>query len=126
MSISPIPELSQEQREAIFDLMLLAMYADSMVKLAENERVYELIAGLGWKSYQDPTEYSQLATARARAASESAEKTLEFLQNISGRLAGQDARNFALVMLMRLNESDKSESAEESQLYTQAKAVFGV
>ena len=37
--------LSQPQREGAFDLLLLGMYADNNLRLAENERLYRLIRG---------------------------------------------------------------------------------
>ena len=56
--------LTQPQREAVFDLLLLGMYADGNLKLAENAQVFSLTEQLGWESYQDRSEYSETATAR--------------------------------------------------------------
>ncbi len=123
---APEPPLTQEQREAIFDFLLLGMYADSVLKRVENERIYDLIASVGWQSYQDPSEYSNLATARVRDAAENEEKTRAFLAALSDRLATPDARRFAMVLFLRLLEADKDINVEEDQIYTAAKAAFGL
>ena len=43
--------MNQSQREAIFDFLLVGMYADGTIKLSENSRLYELMSGLGWQSF---------------------------------------------------------------------------
>ena len=122
---TPLPSLTQPQREAIFDFLLLGMYADSALKLAENERLYEIVSGLGWESYQDPSEYSDLATARVRQASETDAGTREFLAALSLRLDGADAKTFALAVLPRLLEADGKIDESEQSFHAAAKAAFG-
>ena len=123
---TPLPSLTQPQREAIFDFLLLGMYADSALKLAENERLYEIVSGLGWDSYQDPSEYSDLATARVRKASETDAGTREFLAALSLRLEGADAKTFALAILPRLLEADSRIDESEQSFHAAAKAAFGI
>ena len=121
-----MPSLTQPQREAIFDFLLLAMYADSALKLAENERIYEIVSGLGWESYQDPSQYSDLATARVRKASETDADMREFLAALSVRLENEDARTFALALLLRLLDADKQVDESEQSFHAVAKAAFGI
>ena len=121
-----MPSLTQPQREAIFDFLLLGMYADGTLKLAENERLYEIVSGLGWESYQNPSEYSELATARVRKASETAADTAEFLAALSGRLENDDARTFALAVLLRVLEVDKQVGESEQSFHAAVKAAFGI
>ena len=123
---TPIPSLTQPQREAVFDFLLLGMYADGALKLSENERIYEIVSGLGWESYQDPTEYSELATARVRKASETEAGTREFLAALSGRLENEDAKTFALALLLRLLEADNQVVESEQSFHAAAKAAFGI
>ena len=121
-----MPSLTQPQREAIFDFLLLGMYADGTLKLAENERLYEIVSGLGWASYQNPSEYSELATARVRKASETAAGTAEFLAALSVQLENDDARTFALAVLLRVLEVDKQVGESEQSFHAAAKAAFGI
>jgi len=121
-----IPSLTQPQREAIFDFLLLGTYADSVLKLAENERLFEIVSGLGWESYQDPGEYSDSATARVRKASETDEATREFLAALSVRLENEEAKTFALAVLLRLLEADNQIDESEQSFHAAAKAAFGI
>ena len=121
-----MPSLTQPQREAIFDFLLLAMYADSALKLAENERIYEIVSGLGWESYQDPSQYSDLATARVRKANETDAGMREFLAALSVRLENEDARTFALAVLLRLLDADQQVDESEQSFHAAAKAAFGI
>jgi Tellurite resistance protein TerB len=125
-STTPFPTFNQGQREALFDFLLLAAYADNSLKLSENQRLYELISGLGWESYQDPTEYADTATARVRAASESEAATQAFLTKLNDPLATPEAKVFAIGVLPRILESDNSMPEAEEAFYAAAKAAFGV
>jgi hypothetical protein len=125
-STTPLPTLNQAQREAIFDFLLLATYADNSLRLKEEQTLYELISGLGWESYQEPTEYADTATARVRAAAESDAGTRGFLEKLSERLGTPEGRVFALALLPRILESDNSMPEAEQAFYDAAKAAFGV
>jgi hypothetical protein len=119
-------KLTQPQREGVLDLLLLGLYADSTVRLAENERIYDLISSFGWDSYQDAREYSQAATSRARGALESEEDLADFFAAISSRLGNDDVKKLALALLARLIESDDAATESEADFYQQAKTAFGV
>ena len=118
--------LSQPQREAIFDFLLLGMYADGNLKLAENEQVFSLTERLGWESYQDRSEYSEMATARVRTAIETDASLLVFLTKLSAQLGDDDVKIFALGLLVKLLDSDKQTLESEAGLYQKAQAIFGV
>jgi hypothetical protein len=123
---TPLPTLNQAQREAVFDFLLLATYADNSLKLSEEQRLYELVSGLGWQSYQNPSEYADTATARVRAAAESDAGTQAFLAKLSERLDSPEAKVFAIAVLPRILESDNSMPEAEQAFYAAAKAAFGV
>ena len=119
-------DLSQPQREAIFDFLLLGMYADGNLKLAENEQVFSLTERLGWESYQDRSEYSEMATARVRTAIETDASLSVFLTKLSAQLGDDDVKIFALGLLVKLLDSDKQTLESEAGLYQKAQAIFGV
>ena len=118
--------LTQPQREAVFDLLLLGMYADGNLKLAENAQVFSLTEQLGWESYQDRSEYSETATARVRAANDTDAATSVFLTKLSAQLGDDDVKKLALGLLAQLLESDKQTLESEAGLYQKAQAIFGV
>jgi uncharacterized tellurite resistance protein B-like protein len=119
-------KLTQPQREGVLDLLLLGIYADRAVRLAETERVYDLLSPFKWESYQDPREYSQTAISRARAATEDDAAMDDFLARISLRLGHEDVKKLALALLARLIESDDTATESEADFYQKAKAAFGV
>jgi hypothetical protein len=121
-----LPSPEQGQREAIFDFLLLAAYADNSLKLKEDQRLYELVSGLGWQSYQTPTAYADTATARVRVALESDAAAQQFLKQLSERLATPEAREFAIAVVPRILEADGSVPDAETAFYDAAKAAFGV
>jgi hypothetical protein len=119
-------QLTQPQREATLDLLLLGIYADGAIRSSENERVYDLLSPFGWESYQDPREYSQTAISRARGALESRDALGIFLAGISSRLGDDDVKNLALALLARLIESDNAATESEADFYQTATTAFGV
>jgi uncharacterized tellurite resistance protein B-like protein len=118
--------LNQPQREGVFDLLLLGMYADAHLTLSEDKRLYKILEPYGWEGSRDPEEYAQLATARVRRAAESADHTNAFLIDISARLVDEDVRRLALGLLVKLIEADDSATESEADFYQIAKAAFGV
>lgn len=119
--------MTQTQREAIFDFLLLAMYADGNLKLSEDSRIYELVSTLGtWESYQDAREYSDTAISRVRAAIETEGALDPYLAAVSARLSDDETRNLALILFARLMEVDEAVAGSEYELYSRAKAVFGI
>lgn len=118
--------LTQPQREGVFDLLLLGMYADNTLRLAENKQLYALLSPYGWEGYQDPQEYSDLATARAREANDTEEGTRAFLADIAARLADEGVKKLALALLARMIEADEQATESEADYYQKAKTAFGV
>jgi hypothetical protein len=65
--------MTTPQREAIIDLLLLAIYSDSHISLTEEQALERAITEQGWDSDYPKDLYLAKASARARAASESDE-----------------------------------------------------
>ncbi len=118
--------LTQPQREGVFDLLLLGMYADNNLRLSENKGLYALLSPYGWESFQDPQEYSDLATARARAANETDAATQDYLAGVSTQLVDEGVKKLALALLAKLIEADDQATESEADFYQKAKTAFGV
>jgi hypothetical protein len=118
-------QLSQPQREGVLDLLILGMYADSTLRLTENEHIYNLLSPWGWESYQTPQAYAQTAIAHAREAHDTETGTVIFLEKVGQRLEHADVKRLALGLLARLIESDVA-TESEAEFYQLAKKVFGV
>ena len=119
-------DLSQPQREAVLDLLLMGMYADDWLKLSEDERITKAIGEIGWHDLQTPHEYMNLAIARVRAAHESHVGLEPFLREVSSRLGSSSARTRALDLLESMLETDSMVVDSEHDLHERARAVFGL
>lgn len=73
--------MTQPQREALIDLLLLAIHTDSHISLSEEAALETALAAQGWASERPKSLYLETAAARARAAAESAEATTAFVHS---------------------------------------------
>jgi hypothetical protein len=65
------PAMTQKQREALFDLLTVSIYADAHIAL-EEERLMDLaFVAEGWESGHPKALFLDQSNARARAAAES-------------------------------------------------------
>ena len=99
------PKLSQQQMEAIADILVLAMYADGHVSLLEDEQLNEKIDALGWDENLSPSQYLGLATAKARGAG-SLEEVKTLLHSCSKALESAEAKQYAFDKTLELLEAD--------------------
>ncbi|MBC2602499.1 hypothetical protein [Puniceicoccus vermicola] len=104
--------LNQEEREAILDLLLFAVYADNHLSLAEDRIIKNEVERLQWESGTSIDYYVDEATGSARAALSSETREAQFLESIQTRLKSPEARNRALSLLSKLFYSD-GETREE-------------
>jgi hypothetical protein len=118
-------ELSQPQREAVVDLLLLGMYADELLAISEDERLAAVFQEIGWHDSASREEYIHTAIAKVRAAHESSEIP-SFLSTLSARLGTRDARQCAFDLLESVLEADARVVDSEHTLHEQARAAFGI
>ncbi|MBT63052.1 MAG: hypothetical protein CML13_07555 [Puniceicoccaceae bacterium] len=76
---TPESELQQAEREAIIDLLLMAIYVDQHLSLAETKEFDHAADSLGWDSSTGSSVYICNATDRARTARISEELTADFI-----------------------------------------------
>jgi uncharacterized tellurite resistance protein B-like protein len=117
--------MTQKQREALVDLLLLGMFADGSLKVSEDQKLLSVIGEVGWQSYQTPDLYLQSAIAKAREASDSEGATRRRLEKISENLASAETRQQALTYLTQFLGVDGAVDAAESQFLELAKSALG-
>lgn len=71
--------MTQTQREALFDLLTLSIYADSHISLTEEALLQSAFIAEGWGSEYPKTLFLEKSFARARAAAESDEATQAYV-----------------------------------------------
>ena len=114
--------MTQKQREALVDLLLLGMFADGSLKVGEDQKLLSVIDEIGWQSYQTPDLYFQSAIAKARDASDTQEETRLRLKKIGEILASDDIRERALEYLAQFLSLDGEAGLEDSAFLELAKA----
>lgn len=76
--------MTQAQREAIIDLLTLAIYTDAHLSLQEDELLESTVATLGWESEFPKQLFIEKAWGIARSAADTAEATASFVQQRAG------------------------------------------
>jgi hypothetical protein len=103
----------QPQKEALVDLLLLGMYSDNLISLAENEFIETESDQMSWESGISFSGYLQRMIPRVRAAKDSLEQRGEFLLTIAERLGGAEACQRAFDELTALLAADGVVQLEE-------------
>ena len=60
--------VTQPQREALLDILIVALYADGLISAEENAQLDSVIASLKWENPLQRRQYLGLAYARIRSA----------------------------------------------------------
>lgn len=81
------PAMTQKQREALFDLITLATYADGHISIREEELAESAFIAEGWESEYPKNLYLEKSIAKARAASESEDAAQAYLAALAGEFA---------------------------------------
>jgi hypothetical protein len=116
--------MTQKQREAVVDLLLLGMFADAPLKVSEDAKLLSVIEEIGWESYQTADLYLQSAIARAREAVDTEGGTKHRLERIGEELNELGLRKRALEYLTQFLGVDGAVDAEESKFLELAKAAL--
>ena len=117
---------SQEEREAVIDLLVMTMYADRFIDTAENdaiERVADEIDG-------DPSlplgQYVNASIARVRATLDDEHSQHRLLEDIDARLGTDRMRELAYQASRAVAHADDEMADEEEQFLSSVRAVFEI
>jgi hypothetical protein len=119
-----ITGFTQEQKQALLDLLIVGMYADHNLASAEDDRVQKLLDGFQFQSDYERQKFSDAAFARASRQTASPEVIRAYVTQLASHFPTQDIRRRAYDTLNDLLTSDGRVTSEESQLLSATKAVF--
>ncbi|MGE9297154.1 MAG: hypothetical protein ACQKBV_12790 [Puniceicoccales bacterium] len=109
--------LTQEQREAIVDLLVFGMYSDRTVSLAEDQLIQRRLEAMDWQAVETIDNYYDRAVTRVREVLDSGQETrASFLVRIAERLGDMPTREKAFALCHQLFLSDGNESDDEKAL----------
>ncbi|MGJ8653667.1 MAG: hypothetical protein ACSHX8_10375 [Opitutaceae bacterium] len=117
------PSVTQPEREAIIDLLLLGIYIDGHLSLAETSEFDNAADSLGWDSSTGPSIYISNATDRVRNARTSEDAVAELISFVGQRLTSAGSKERALVLLNRLLTAD-GKTEKEKAFFEQVETSF--
>jgi uncharacterized tellurite resistance protein B-like protein len=118
---------SQEEREAVIDLLVMTMYADRFIDDAENtaiERVAEEIDGDD--AALPLAQYVNASVAKVRETLDDEGKQRALLEDVSERLGTDRMRGLAYQASRAVATADDEMADEEEQLLSSVRAVFEI
>ncbi|BAZ06140.1 TerB family tellurite resistance protein [Calothrix sp. NIES-3974] len=119
-------DVTQNEREAIIELMLLMMYGDKNLKLAEDEIIQEYVNNTQWESPLSLEFYLGKVTPKIRAALADQDKLNSLLQDINARIESETVKIQLLKVCNDLAASDEEFSSPEQELIKNIYQVFQV
>jgi hypothetical protein len=123
MVSTTVPTLEQSQREAIVDLLILGIYADRRISLAEQDFLEQTIASMGWDEFNAASVYQQRAWANVRASLNRTDATDRLLTTIRERLSAVEVMQYAIEKFSTLLSLEQGTEAE-GQLLDQVMEQF--
>ena len=115
--------LSQEEREAIVDLLILGAYTDNRLSLREEKAFESLTGRMNWDSETELSDYMDSAIAKVRANRSNPSATEGLLDEVKQRLTSKASVTKALKLLHQVFASD-GRSWAEANFYRQVESVL--
>jgi hypothetical protein len=109
--------MTQPQREALFDLLALSIYADAHVSLVEEDLLKQAFVKKGWKSEYPKDLFIEESFARAREVAEDDEAVFDYMNERAALFSSRSVQKEAAEILKAILEAD-GETAEENELYS--------
>ena len=119
-----LKDFSGEQRQALLDLLVMAMYADRHLALAEDARVHRLLGAMEIESPSERQRQFDAAISRAREHSESSEAGAAQAVLLAQKFTTRQLRGVALNLLEDLMGSDRQVTAEEKRFLSVIEGIF--
>ncbi|MGB3639250.1 MAG: hypothetical protein WBA39_16990 [Rivularia sp. (in: cyanobacteria)] len=128
LSLSEIAkqDVTQNEREAIIELLMMIMYSDKTLKLAEDEAIKEYTSSIKWESPLSLEFYFGKVTPKIRTALSDEGKMNAFLKDINTRIESELVKAQVLLVCNDLAMADSEFSSEEKELLTNISRVFQV
>lgn len=119
-------DLTQNEREAIIELMMMTMYSDKNLKLAEDELIQKYVSNIKWESPLSLDFYFGKVTPKIRTALQDKSKMNAFLIDINNRLESEAVKSQVLQLCNDLAIADADFSSEEKELLEHISQVFQI
>ena len=115
---------STAQHEALFDLLILAMYADGHLSSPEEERLQELLARGGFAEEADRQRQWDAAVTRIRPGIQSIQEAKEMAMGLAGAFTDRSQQKQVLAAVEQIMTSDNNLSTWETTLLSELRLKF--
>jgi uncharacterized tellurite resistance protein B-like protein len=121
-----ISDFTGAQRQALLDLLVLAMYTDGHLATVEDARVQQLLTAMGFESEYDHQVQFDASVTRVRKHSETRDSALAHATQLAHAFTAPGQRRRVYDLLDDLVGSDSRVSAEENRFLSVIKGVFQI
>lgn len=121
-----ISNFSEPQREAFLDLLVLGMYSDNKLTLAEDASVQSVLDSFQCESDYERNKYLDAATARVRDKAGTEDSARAYAVDLARKFKSPEHKRTVYDILERVLASDSEVSAKESGLLSAVKGVFKI
>ncbi len=119
-----LTSFSTAQKEAFFDLLILAMYADGHLTTFEDELLQQLLAGMGFTEEPARQREFDAAVTRIRPSIESIYKAKELALGLAEAFTDRRQQQQVFGAVLKIMSSDFNVSTWESTLLMELRMKF--
>ena len=122
--MTKLADFTNEQKQALMDLLILGMYADRNLASAEEACVQSLLGSFQFPSDSERDSFSDAAFTRTSRHTSSPDAVRAYVNDLAKRFAAPDMRRTVYERLNQLLTSDGRVTTEESQLLAAVRTAF--
>jgi hypothetical protein len=115
---------SATQKQALFDLLILAMYADGHLSSFEDEQLQKLLAGMGFVEEIDRQREFDAAVTRIRPALQSIYKAKELALGLADEFTLRPQQKLVFAAVEKIMTFDNNISTWENTLLSELRMKF--
>ena len=119
-----ISDFTQDQRQTLLDLLVLAMYSDGHLAGAENAAIEEVLSAMGLSNDHDRRREIDASVTRIRPHTEKPENIRAYVSKLALDFPRRDHRRRVSDLLSELMASDSKVAPRESLFLSNVKEVF--
>lgn len=108
--------LTQSQREALFDLLTLSLYADAHISLKEEHLLDSAFIAEGWEAKYPKSLFIEQSFARAREMADTDDTMIDYMTERAQAFTSKASQKEVLGVVKNILKSD-GESATENEFY---------
>ena len=119
-----LASFSATQKQALFDLLILAMYADGHLSSFEDEQLQKLLAGMGFVEEIDRQREFDAAVTRIRPALQSIYKAKELALGLADEFTLRPQQKLVFAAVEQIMTFDNNISTWENTLLSELRMKF--